>query len=99
MLETYTDVIHLNKKLFEVGIKISDNLSDLPKNQDMLRIFISNLICLQDAIKDLSELTEDLDNPMSDVAKMNDVLEEIVASFSKLQRILPTASFTLKAEH
>eukprot|EP00957_Ditylum_brightwellii_P039724 3005702-Ditylum_brightwellii.AAC.1 len=98
MLESYTDVIHLNKKLVEVGVMISDHLSDLQKNQDMLRIFILNLLCLQDSIKELSDLTKDLDNPMSDNAEMNDALEEIAVSFLKLQRILPTASFALKAE-
>eukprot|EP00957_Ditylum_brightwellii_P116080 8855083-Ditylum_brightwellii.AAC.1 len=98
-LETYTDVIRLNKKLFEVGVKISDHLSNLPKNHDILRIFISNMCCLQDAIKELSDLTKDLDNPISDCAEMNDALEKIAASFSKLQNIFPTASFTLKADH
>eukprot|EP00957_Ditylum_brightwellii_P042354 3206846-Ditylum_brightwellii.AAC.1 len=57
------------------------------------------MFCLQDAIKGLSDLTKDLDNPISDCAEMNDAMEEIAASFSKLRNIFPTASFVLKADH
>eukprot|EP00957_Ditylum_brightwellii_P191542 14583738-Ditylum_brightwellii.AAC.1 len=98
-LDTYTDVIRLNKKLVEVGSKISEYLSKWQKTQDILRTFISNMYCMQEAIKDLSDLTKGLHDSISSNSELYEALEEMAASFSKIQKILPTATFALNAKH
>eukprot|EP00957_Ditylum_brightwellii_P099133 7550833-Ditylum_brightwellii.AAC.1 len=98
-LHTYDDVTRLNKELLKVGCKISDHLYDSPKNQDVLQSFISNMHYLHGAVKELFELTNNLHDPISHNIDLTNALEEMVVCFSKIQKVLPSASFTLKAYH
>jgi len=97
-ISTYADVRHINDQLLKVGKKISDHLCDLPKTRDLLCQLITNAKYIQIAIKELHDLTVDIEDTLSKNKELHEGINDVSKGFSRVQMLLPNAQLTLSAK-